>query len=236
MCWQQFQVVRGNFTRLFLRIGYHKISEIPAGARNISIQETKKSRNYLGTHTHTHAHNDTRTRRTFFFKTSNVSLQLCWPKLGYPSSMETGWLTGQEYSQLWEHSWCIYGLMKSAPVVESPSLPLGRWPKTCISTWGNSVFPVSWTVSSTPVPLSHSWSISSQGSVCTMNTSCPYRIHTPVLSQPFHLICHHRVSAPTIMHNYILFKAHHAVIVPRASNPQFCLNTVQTQNLFWSNS
>lgn len=52
--WQQFQVVRGNFSQLFLRTGYHKISEIPAGARNLSIQETKKSRNYLGTHTHTH--------------------------------------------------------------------------------------------------------------------------------------------------------------------------------------
>ncbi|CAG11190.1 unnamed protein product [Tetraodon nigroviridis] len=44
---EQFQVVRGNFTRPFLRIGYHKITEIPGGARNISIQEAKKSRNYL---------------------------------------------------------------------------------------------------------------------------------------------------------------------------------------------
>lgn len=51
MCWQQFQVVRGNFSRFFLRVGYHKITEIPSGARNISVQETVKSRNYLGIHT-----------------------------------------------------------------------------------------------------------------------------------------------------------------------------------------
>ncbi|XP_047434723.1 thrombospondin type-1 domain-containing protein 4 [Mugil cephalus] len=44
---QGFEVVRGNFSRTFLRVGYHKIAEIPAGARNISIQETVKSRNYL---------------------------------------------------------------------------------------------------------------------------------------------------------------------------------------------
>ncbi|XP_028284308.1 thrombospondin type-1 domain-containing protein 4 [Parambassis ranga] len=42
-----FEVVKGNFSRTFLRIGYHKIVEIPAGACNISIQETIKSRNYL---------------------------------------------------------------------------------------------------------------------------------------------------------------------------------------------
>ncbi|TWW59375.1 Thrombospondin type-1 domain-containing protein 4 [Takifugu flavidus] len=52
---EQVQVVRGNFSRLFLRIGYHKISEIPAGARNIHIQETKKSRNYLALVTKTGA-------------------------------------------------------------------------------------------------------------------------------------------------------------------------------------
>lgn len=54
MCWQQFEVVEGNFSRTFLHVGYHKIAEIPAGACNISIQETKKSQNYLGTQTHTH--------------------------------------------------------------------------------------------------------------------------------------------------------------------------------------
>uniref|UniRef100_A0A3Q4MX47 ADAMTS/ADAMTS-like Spacer 1 domain-containing protein n=1 Tax=Neolamprologus brichardi TaxID=32507 RepID=A0A3Q4MX47_NEOBR len=47
MCWQQFEVVKGNFSRTFLHVGYHKIAEIPAGACNISIQETKKSQNYL---------------------------------------------------------------------------------------------------------------------------------------------------------------------------------------------
>lgn len=56
VCWQGFEVVKGNFSRTFLRVGYHKIAEIPAGARNINIQETIKSRNYLGTHTHTHTY------------------------------------------------------------------------------------------------------------------------------------------------------------------------------------
>ncbi|XP_054635015.1 thrombospondin type-1 domain-containing protein 4 [Dunckerocampus dactyliophorus] len=42
-----FQVLKGHFSRTFLRVGYHKIVEIPAGAYNISIRETKKSRNYL---------------------------------------------------------------------------------------------------------------------------------------------------------------------------------------------
>lgn len=56
MCWQQFEVVKGNFSRTFLHVGYHKIAEIPAGACNISIQETKKSQNYLGTQTQTHTH------------------------------------------------------------------------------------------------------------------------------------------------------------------------------------
>ncbi|XP_044045713.1 thrombospondin type-1 domain-containing protein 4 isoform X2 [Siniperca chuatsi] len=46
-----FQVVKGNFSRIFLRVGYHKIAEIPAGARNISIRETRKSRNYLALQT-----------------------------------------------------------------------------------------------------------------------------------------------------------------------------------------
>ncbi|XP_035515623.1 thrombospondin type-1 domain-containing protein 4 [Morone saxatilis] len=46
-----FQVVKGNFSRIFLRVGYHKIAEIPAGACNISIQETIKSRNYLALQT-----------------------------------------------------------------------------------------------------------------------------------------------------------------------------------------
>ncbi|KAM3624140.1 uncharacterized protein V6R79_019615 [Siganus canaliculatus] len=48
---EAFQLVKGNFSRLFLRVGYHKIAEIPAGARNISIQETIKSRNYLALQT-----------------------------------------------------------------------------------------------------------------------------------------------------------------------------------------
>ncbi|XP_071359284.1 thrombospondin type-1 domain-containing protein 4 [Trachinotus anak] len=48
-----YEVVRGNFSRTFLRVGYHKIAEIPAGARNISIQETVKSRNYLALQTKT---------------------------------------------------------------------------------------------------------------------------------------------------------------------------------------
>ncbi|XP_030003644.1 thrombospondin type-1 domain-containing protein 4 isoform X2 [Sphaeramia orbicularis] len=42
-----YEVVKGNFSRTFLRVGYHKIAEVPAGACNISIQETIKSRNYL---------------------------------------------------------------------------------------------------------------------------------------------------------------------------------------------
>ncbi|KAM8880535.1 thrombospondin type-1 domain-containing protein 4 [Spinachia spinachia] len=46
-----FRVVRGNFSRTFLRFGYHKITEIPAGAHNISIWETVKSRNYLALRT-----------------------------------------------------------------------------------------------------------------------------------------------------------------------------------------
>ncbi|KAL3067003.1 hypothetical protein OYC64_016868 [Pagothenia borchgrevinki] len=46
-----FEVVKGHFSRTFLRVGYHKITEIPAGACNISIQETIKSRNYLALQT-----------------------------------------------------------------------------------------------------------------------------------------------------------------------------------------
>ncbi|XP_041789900.1 thrombospondin type-1 domain-containing protein 4 [Chelmon rostratus] len=46
-----FQVVKGNFSRTFLRVGYHKIAEIPVGAQNISIRETVKSRNYLALQT-----------------------------------------------------------------------------------------------------------------------------------------------------------------------------------------
>lgn len=56
VCWQGFEVVKGNFSRTFLRVDYHKIADIPAGACNISIKETIKSRNYLGTHTYTHKH------------------------------------------------------------------------------------------------------------------------------------------------------------------------------------
>ncbi|XP_071385745.1 thrombospondin type-1 domain-containing protein 4 [Centroberyx affinis] len=46
-----YEVVKGNFSQLFLSVGYHKIAEIPAGARNITIQETIKSRNYLALRT-----------------------------------------------------------------------------------------------------------------------------------------------------------------------------------------
>ncbi|CAG5939227.1 unnamed protein product [Menidia menidia] len=42
-----FTVVKGSYSQTFLRVGYHKIAEIPAGACNLSIQETRKSRNYL---------------------------------------------------------------------------------------------------------------------------------------------------------------------------------------------
>ncbi|XP_037327216.2 thrombospondin type-1 domain-containing protein 4 [Pungitius pungitius] len=48
---ESFRVVRGNFSRTFLRFGYHKITEIPAGARDIIIRETVKSRNYLALRT-----------------------------------------------------------------------------------------------------------------------------------------------------------------------------------------
>ncbi|KAM7419184.1 hypothetical protein PAMA_016348 [Pampus argenteus] len=46
-----FELVKGNFSRTFLRVGYHKIAEIPAGACNISIKESIKSRNYLALQT-----------------------------------------------------------------------------------------------------------------------------------------------------------------------------------------
>ncbi|RVE76383.1 hypothetical protein OJAV_G00007300 [Oryzias javanicus] len=48
---QGFEVVRGNFSHSFLHVGYNKITEIPAGACNISVHETKKSRNYLALQT-----------------------------------------------------------------------------------------------------------------------------------------------------------------------------------------
>lgn len=48
---KKYEIVRGNFSRTFLRVGYHKIAEIPAGACNISIQENIKSRNYLALQT-----------------------------------------------------------------------------------------------------------------------------------------------------------------------------------------
>ncbi|KAJ3614290.1 hypothetical protein NHX12_017864 [Muraenolepis orangiensis] len=44
---QGFEVVKDTFSHHFLSVGYHKLVEIPAGAQNISIQETTKSRNYL---------------------------------------------------------------------------------------------------------------------------------------------------------------------------------------------
>uniref|UniRef100_A0A3P8V401 ADAMTS/ADAMTS-like Spacer 1 domain-containing protein n=1 Tax=Cynoglossus semilaevis TaxID=244447 RepID=A0A3P8V401_CYNSE len=48
-----FKLVKGNFSRTFLRVGYHKITEIPLGARNVNIHETVKSRNYLALQTQT---------------------------------------------------------------------------------------------------------------------------------------------------------------------------------------
>ncbi|XP_068178775.1 thrombospondin type-1 domain-containing protein 4 isoform X2 [Antennarius striatus] len=48
---ERFQVVTGNFSQLYLRVGYHKIAEIPAGAYNLRIQEMTKSRNYLALQT-----------------------------------------------------------------------------------------------------------------------------------------------------------------------------------------
>ncbi|XP_072319730.1 thrombospondin type-1 domain-containing protein 4-like [Eucyclogobius newberryi] len=48
---KKHEMVRGNFSRTFLRVGYHKIAEIPAGAFNMSIKETVKSRNYLALQT-----------------------------------------------------------------------------------------------------------------------------------------------------------------------------------------
>nr|XP_061791976.1 thrombospondin type-1 domain-containing protein 4 [Nerophis lumbriciformis] len=51
-----FKLVKGNFSRMFLRVGYHKIAEIPSGAFNISIRETKKSRNYLALQTSSGKH------------------------------------------------------------------------------------------------------------------------------------------------------------------------------------
>ncbi|XP_056136532.1 thrombospondin type-1 domain-containing protein 4 [Lampris incognitus] len=48
---QGFEVVKGNFSHPFLSVGYHKIVEIPAGAHNITVQETVKSRNYLALRT-----------------------------------------------------------------------------------------------------------------------------------------------------------------------------------------
>ncbi|XP_036407785.1 thrombospondin type-1 domain-containing protein 4-like [Megalops cyprinoides] len=41
------EVVSGTFSRSTLSVGYHKILEIPVGAKNIKIQELTKSRNYL---------------------------------------------------------------------------------------------------------------------------------------------------------------------------------------------
>uniref|UniRef100_A0A665WRX6 ADAMTS/ADAMTS-like Spacer 1 domain-containing protein n=1 Tax=Echeneis naucrates TaxID=173247 RepID=A0A665WRX6_ECHNA len=53
LCWQGYEMVKGNFSRTFVHVGYHKIAEIPAGARNILIQEAVKSRNYLALRTKT---------------------------------------------------------------------------------------------------------------------------------------------------------------------------------------
>ncbi|KAM8842721.1 thrombospondin type-1 domain-containing protein 4 [Synchiropus picturatus] len=48
-----FNVLKGNFSRKFLRVGYHKVTVIPAGACNISIKEAVKTRNYIALKTHT---------------------------------------------------------------------------------------------------------------------------------------------------------------------------------------
>ncbi|XP_053710847.1 thrombospondin type-1 domain-containing protein 4 [Synchiropus splendidus] len=48
-----FDVLKGNFSRTFLRVGYHKVTVIPAGACNISIKEAVKTRNYIALKTHT---------------------------------------------------------------------------------------------------------------------------------------------------------------------------------------
>lgn len=128
-------MVKGNFSRHFLRVGYHKIVEIPAGAQNISILETLKSRNYLGTHIQAH------TQQKYFQDDKHqsehamISLQLCWPKAVSLSSTATGWLTGQDSSLLWEHSWHTNDPMKSVLAAEKPSLHLGRWVKTCTFMW-----------------------------------------------------------------------------------------------------
>uniref|UniRef100_A0AAQ4QFT6 ADAMTS/ADAMTS-like Spacer 1 domain-containing protein n=1 Tax=Gasterosteus aculeatus aculeatus TaxID=481459 RepID=A0AAQ4QFT6_GASAC len=50
-CQKGLRVVRGNFSRTFLRFGYHEITEIPAGASDVRIRETVKSRNYLALRT-----------------------------------------------------------------------------------------------------------------------------------------------------------------------------------------
>lgn len=42
------ELVSGTFSRSVLPVGYHKVLEIPSGARLIKIQETVKSKNYLG--------------------------------------------------------------------------------------------------------------------------------------------------------------------------------------------
>uniref|UniRef100_A0AAZ3REH7 ADAMTS/ADAMTS-like Spacer 1 domain-containing protein n=2 Tax=Oncorhynchus tshawytscha TaxID=74940 RepID=A0AAZ3REH7_ONCTS len=45
------KVVSGTFSRPVLIVGYHKIVEIPAGATDIRIQESVKTRNYLALRT-----------------------------------------------------------------------------------------------------------------------------------------------------------------------------------------
>lgn len=63
------------------------------------------------------------------------SLQLCRPKAASPSSMATGWLTGQGSLLLWEHSWRTNDPTKSALALESPSLHLGHWLRTYMFMW-----------------------------------------------------------------------------------------------------
>ncbi|KAK6324418.1 hypothetical protein J4Q44_G00037600 [Coregonus suidteri] len=48
---EDYEVVSGTFSRPVLSVGYHKILEIPAGATNIRIQESVKTRNYLALQT-----------------------------------------------------------------------------------------------------------------------------------------------------------------------------------------
>ncbi|KAA0715305.1 Thrombospondin type-1 domain-containing protein 4 [Triplophysa tibetana] len=55
------QLISGLFQHSLSKVGYHKIMDIPPGARNINITEMMKSRNYLGEDLHHHSEQDIRT-------------------------------------------------------------------------------------------------------------------------------------------------------------------------------